>query len=46
MANQVSQVLKKIEWDVEEDLSKYIGDLPAIHTTNILKKVVQTVKKI
>ena len=45
LANQVSQVLKKIEWDVEEDLSKYIGDIPAIQTTKILKKVVELVKK-
>ena len=40
LANQVAQVLKKIEWDIEEDLSKYIGDIPAIQTTKILKKVV------
>ena len=40
LANQVAQVLKKIEWDIEEDLSKYIGDIPAIKTTKILKKVV------
>ena len=45
LANQVSQVLKKVEWDVEEDLSKYIGDIPAIHSTKILKKVVTNSKK-
>ena len=45
LANQVSQVLKKIEWDVEEDLSKYIGDIPAIHATRFLKKVVNTSQK-
>ena len=39
LANQVSQVLKKIEWDFEEDLSKYIGDIPAIHATKILRNV-------
>ena len=45
LAKQVSQVLKKIEWDVEEDLSGYIGDIPAIHSTKILKKVVTNSKK-
>ena len=45
LANQVAQVLKKIEWDIEEDLSKYIGDIPAIHSTKILKKVVTNSKK-
>ena len=45
LANKVSQVLKKIEWDVEEDLSKYIGDLPAIQATKILKKIVTNSKK-
>ena len=45
LANQVSQVLKKIEWDVEEDLSKYIGDIPAIQATKVLKKIVTTSQK-
>ena len=45
LANQVAQVLKKIEWDIEEDLSRYIGDIPAIQTTKILKKVVVSGQK-
>ena len=45
LANQVSQVLKEIEWDVEEDLSRYIGDIPAIQTTKILKKVITSSQK-
>ena len=45
LANEVSQVLKKIEWDVEEDLSSYIGDIPAIKTTKILKKVITSSQK-
>ena len=45
LAKQVSQVLKKIEWDVEEDLSSYIGDIPAIKTTKILKKVITSSQK-
>ena len=45
LANEVSQVLKKIEWDFEEDLSRYIGDIPAIQTTKILKKIVASSKK-
>ena len=40
LANQVSQVLRGVEWDVEEDLSKYLGDIPAIQATKFLKKVV------
>ena len=40
LANQVSQVLREVEWDVEEDLSKYLGDIPAIQATKFLKKVV------
>jgi len=39
LANEVSQILKKINWDIEEDLSKYIGDIPAIHTTKLIKKI-------
>jgi len=45
LANQISQVLKKIEWDVEDDLSKYIGDIPAIQTNKVLKKIVTNSKK-
>ena len=45
LANHVSQVLKKIEWDVEEDLSKYIGDIPAIQATKVLKKILANGKK-
>ena len=45
LANQVSQVLKGIEWDIEEDLSKYIGDIPAIQVNKALKKIVTSSKK-
>ena len=45
LANQVSQVLKRIEWDVEEDLSRYIGDIPAIQATKVLKKIVTNSQK-
>ena len=45
LANQVSQVLKRIEWDVEEDLSQYIGDIPAIQATKVLKKIVTNSQK-
>ena len=44
LANEVSQILKKIKWDIEEDLSKYIGDIPAIHTTKLIKKILKTNK--
>ena len=29
LAKEVSEILKKIKWDVEEDLSKIIGDVAA-----------------
>ena len=29
LAKEVSETLKKIKWDVEEDLSKIIGDVAA-----------------
>jgi ubiquinone biosynthesis protein UbiJ len=45
LANQVSQVVKRIEWDVEEDLSRYIGDIPAIQATKVLKKIVTNSQK-
>ena len=45
LAHQVSQVLKRIEWDVEEDLSRYIGDIPAIQATKVLKKIVTNSQK-
>ena len=45
LAHQVSQVLKRIEWDVEEDLSQYIGDIPAIQATKVLKKIVTNSQK-
>ncbi len=44
LANKISQILKKIEWDIEEDLAKYIGDVPAIQTTKLLKKIKNTGK--
>ena len=45
LANKISQILKKIEWDIEEDLAKYIGDIAAIQTTKVLKKIKNTSKK-
>ena len=45
LANQVAQVLKKIEWDIEEDLSKYIGDIPSIQVTKVFKKIVTNSQK-
>ena len=44
LAKEVSEILKQIEWDIEEDLSKYIGDIPAIHTTRLIKKILHTGK--
>ena len=38
LAKEISEILKQIEWDIEEDLSKYIGDIPAVHSTRLIKK--------
>jgi len=44
LAKEVSEILKQIEWDIEEDLSKYIGDIPARHTTRLIKKILHASK--
>ena len=39
LAKEVSEILKKIKWDVEEDLSKIIGDVAANRVFNESKKI-------
>jgi ubiquinone biosynthesis protein UbiJ len=38
LANEFSMVVEGIEWDIEEDLSRFIGDIPATEITKISKK--------
>ncbi len=45
MAAEVGKVLQLMRWDVEEDLSKIIGDIAANKTTSATKKVFAEAKK-
>lgn len=45
LASELSKVLQYIRWDIEEDLSTIIGDIPANQLTNVSQKTVATVKK-
>ena len=46
LAREVSEILKKIKWDVEEDLSKIIGDVAANRVGILGEKVLNESKKI
>jgi ubiquinone biosynthesis protein UbiJ len=46
LAQAVSEILKKIKWDVEEDLSKIIGDVAANRVGILGEKVFNESKKI
>lgn len=46
LAREVSEILKKIKWDVEEDLSKIIGDVAANRVGILGEKVFNESKKI
>lgn len=44
LAKEVTDVLKKIKWDFEEDLSQVIGDVPATELTKIGRKILKETK--
>ena len=44
LAKEVANVLKKIKWDIEEDLSQVIGDVPATELTKIGRKILKETK--
>lgn len=44
LANDFSKVIELIEWDMEEDLSKFIGDIPATELTKISKNLFRQTK--
>jgi ubiquinone biosynthesis protein UbiJ len=44
-ATILSNALKNIEWDYEDDLSKIIGDIPAYQVVKLGKKIVQNTKE-
>ena len=39
LAHDFSDVIKEVEWDIEEDLSQIIGDIPATEIINFGKKM-------
>lgn len=45
LATQLGKVLQYIRWDVEDDLSKAVGDIPANKVVAIAKESAQSVKK-
>ena len=44
LANNFSNVIEGLEWDMEEDLSRFIGDIPATEITKISKKFIKQSK--
>jgi ubiquinone biosynthesis protein UbiJ len=44
-ATMISNALKDIEWDYEDDLSKIIGDIPAYQLVKLGKKISQSTKE-
>jgi ubiquinone biosynthesis protein UbiJ len=44
LATELSKVLQHMRWDIEEDLSKGIGDIPANQLATATKKSIEVVK--
>lgn len=44
-ATLISNALKDIEWDYEDDLSEMIGDIPAYHLVKLGKRIVRGTKE-
>ena len=44
LANDFSKVIEMLEWDIEEDLSHFIGDIPATEITKISKRLLKDTK--
>ncbi len=44
-ATLVSNALKEVEWDYEDDLSQIIGDIPAYHLVELGKKILKSSKE-
>lgn len=44
LATELAKVLQLMRWDIEEDLSKVMGDIPANKTASTAKKVLATAK--
>ena len=45
LATEFSKILKKMRWDIEEDLSHFVGDIAANNIVNNSQKIAQVAKK-
>lgn len=45
LATEVSKILQNIRWDIEDDLSKMVGDIPATKIADFGQKTAQTIKE-
>lgn len=45
LATEVSKILQNIRWDIEDDLSKLVGDIPALKIADVGRKAAQTVQE-
>jgi ubiquinone biosynthesis accessory factor UbiJ len=45
LATEVGKVLQQLRWDIEDDLSNIIGDIPANKIASITKKALATTKE-
>ena len=45
LATEIAKILQNMCWDVEDDLSKIVGDIPATKIADFGRKTAQTVKE-
>lgn len=45
LATEVSKILQNMRWDVEDDLSKMVGDIPATKIADFGRNTAQTIKE-
>jgi ubiquinone biosynthesis protein UbiJ len=45
LATELAKVFTLMRWDYEDDLSKLVGDVPALKIGQLARKTVQTVKE-
>jgi ubiquinone biosynthesis accessory factor UbiJ len=45
LATEVSKVLQNMRWDIEEDISKVVGDIGAYKISQVTQKTLETGKK-
>ncbi len=45
LAAEIAKILQNMRWDVEDDLSKLVGDIPATKLADFSRKTTQTIKE-